>query len=220
MEFRNYYGMFPYLVTEFLGLFLQINWVWCPYFLRCGVRTLWGVVSVLCEVWCPYFSRCGVWFWSGWMSKYCGWMSLVRHPDLVCLSVMLMFYRLDVGHLRFRCTLAFTPCVYVDMLLSIKCDSCLQMRTGTWEWWTIKSLTLPIIVLLTVPWPLLPTRIRSALEVSASFTITSPGWPFSSFTVAFTWQRIEKENNFDVLCINRSSSDTYFTHSRTWPESL
>lgn len=73
-----------------------------------------------------------------------------------------------------------------------------QTMTGTWEWWTIKSLTLPVMVRRTLPTPRQPQTMRSAFSWRAADTISSPGLPTPVFTVPVSWRRNTRRGIYSI----------------------
>ena len=73
--------------------------------------------------------------------------------------------------------------------LSCSWGSCLYTRTGTWEWWTKKSLTLPINVRRILPKPRDPVTRMSTFISLVLWTIWWPGLPpCIRITSPFIWK--------------------------------
>lgn len=76
----------------------------------------------------------------------------------------------------------------------------LYTNTGQWAWWRMKSLTLPRMVLLITPIPLLPVTINLAFSLSAISMMPCDGFSaFSNLTSAWTLRIIMDEHlNFQM----------------------
>lgn len=79
-------------------------------------------------------------------------------------------------------------------------------------WCTTKSLTLPIMVLRSVPIPRVPVIIVSTFSSSATVTMASPGFcAGSTLNTADTWYENKKQNLFYHFII--ASAVVSGTHS-------